>query len=135
MNRGVIHLDTMDYDLALADFDRAHGLNPKSADPLAHRGMAYAWKGNTGEATRDFAVARSIDPNNLVVMRGEVLLAMNIADFRLAVRRASEALGRHPDDPWTLATKADAYRRLGEIDKSNADVMRVNMLVGRANHS
>ncbi|QIK95924.1 tetratricopeptide repeat protein [Sphingomonas sp. HDW15A] len=134
-NRGIHYLDAMEYDLAIADFTRAHELDPKTSWPLAHRGIAHAWKGDTDEANRDFSAARALDPDNIVVMRGEILLAMNLAEFELAVKRANIVLAKEPDDLWALATRADAYRRLGETAKSRADTRRANMLIEEAGRS
>lgn len=128
INRGLIYLDNYDYDLAIVDFTRARRLQPKDAWPIANRGLAYAWKGDEVSATRDFTEAKSIDPTNIVVMRGEALLAMNAADFGLAVTRLNRALGQEPDDPWSLALRANAYGRLGELEKARADSARVRDL-------
>jgi Tfp pilus assembly protein PilF len=128
INRGLIHLDAQDFDLAIEDFARAHQLDPKDAFALANRGISLAWKGDQDAAASDFSAARSLDPDNIVVMRGETLLAMNVANFELAIDRATDGLRHHPDDLWLLQQRSDAYGRIGEREKAAADRARIIQL-------
>ena len=64
LDRGLVFLDIGKFDEALADFTRAHELDPKDPWPLANRGIAFAWLGayptfvpenGSGKASRSFS--------------------------------------------------------------------------------
>lgn len=121
LNRGLTYLDTMKLDLAIADFTRAHELNPKSPWPLADRGIAYAWKEDRERAEADFKIVRAMDPANLVVAHGEAMLDMEAGDLEGAVRKLNAELARYPNDSFSLRMRSDAYRQMGDFEKANAD--------------
>lgn len=126
--RATIYLDTGRFKKSLADATKAHELDPRNPAPLAIRGMAYAWRYDAQHAEADFAALRSIDPNEPTLIRGEALLKMNVDDFAGAVQSLTTALNRYPEDAWSLNMRAEAYKKLGEIDKSRADADRVASL-------
>jgi len=101
IERGVHHLDNGDFDLALADFTRAHELLPESPWPLANRGLTYAWKRDEVRASRDLDAAVAIDPLNQVALRGRALLSLNRGDREEAVEYLDVALKRDPNDTWS----------------------------------
>lgn len=119
--RGLIFLDTGRFDQAVADFTRVHALRPKDRWALADRGISYALKRDAGKAEQDFAAVRASDPSNPVLPRGEAVLALNAGDPATAIDRLTTALNNDPDDAWSLAMRARAYRQIGDREKSRAD--------------
>jgi Flp pilus assembly protein TadD len=128
VDRGVILLDAMKLDRAIADFTTAHELDPQSPWPLANRGMSYAWKYDQARAARDFEAVRMIDPANPVMLRGQALLGMQSRDWQGAIDILSTQLSEDPKDLWSLNMRAFAYERLGKVDKSQADRTRLQEL-------
>jgi len=128
INRGTIYLDTGRFKKSIADMTKAHELDPRNPIPLASRGMAYAWRYDPQSAKTDFDALRAIDPRNPVLMRGDALLKMNAGNFTGAIQHLTAALNRNPKDAWSLRMRADAYRQLGETDKSQVDVDRLALL-------
>lgn len=121
-NRGLIFLHSGRFDEAIADFTNAHDLQLANIASLANRGIAYAWKDDRTRAEQDFAAMRKTDPSNQALLHGEAVLAMNRDDMAGAVRLLSNAIAQNPRDARAFAMRAEAYRRLGEPDKMQADV-------------
>lgn len=108
--RGLVNLDDRrDLD-AIADFTKAEALLPGEVWPIANRGMAHAWLGNSAEAMRDFKRARELDPDNVVVRRGEAMLALKAGDEEGALRLLTEALAKDPSDRWSANLKGQILR-------------------------
>lgn len=63
--RAWIHLQRGELDLALADFDKAIGLDPELAGAYADRGRAYEQKGEREKAIADFQKALSLKSRQL----------------------------------------------------------------------
>lgn len=131
LNRGLVYLDDFKLEKAAADFTQAHKLRPDDAWPLANRGISYAWLHDHEKAQKDFDAARKIDPENQVVKRGEALIALNEGDMPGAVGLLTAALDHDPGDRWSLAMRADAYRRMGDDKKMKADIDRLGELKAR----
>jgi Flp pilus assembly protein TadD len=121
LQRGLIFLDAMRLDQAVADFTRAHEIDPKTPWPLADRGMAYAWKNDRSRAEADFAEVRTVDRANIVVLRGQGVLAMNAGDLEAAVANFTGAVRQNPSDAWSIQMRADAYQQMGEFEKARQD--------------
>jgi tetratricopeptide (TPR) repeat protein len=128
LERGLIFLDRAKFDNAVADFTQAHELDPNDPWALANRGIAYAWKNDRLRATRDLKVVRATHPSNPVLFRGEALLSMAAGDMRTAVDRLTEGLKHDPNNAWSFRVRAEAYRQLGELKKSQADTERLQEL-------
>ena len=131
LNRGLVYLDDFKLEKAAADFTQAHKLKPDEAWPLANRGISYAWLHDHENAQKDFDAARRIDPENQTVKRGEALIALNEGDLPKAVELFSVALAHDPGDRWSLFMRADAYRRMGDNKKMQADIDRLGELKAR----
>ena len=61
--RGNIYLNMRDFDRAMADFDEAVKLDPKSVDPLNDRGRTFQAKGQFDRAIADYDQAIALNPN------------------------------------------------------------------------
>lgn len=122
--RGLMFLEIMKLESAIADFSRAHELDQESPWPLANRGLSYAWNKDDERAQRDFRAVQSIDPGNPVMLRGEAILRMNAGDTRGAVDRLTASMKRDPDNLWAIRKRAELYWDLGEVEKSREDDSR-----------
>ena len=65
-NRGLVHHNQGNYQLAIADFTEALKLDPNNALVLATRGDAYRMQGEYDKALADFTEALRLDPTNAV---------------------------------------------------------------------
>lgn len=121
LSRGLIFLEGLAYDEAVADFTRAHELSPKDPWPLANRGLTFAWQTKESLAERDLKAARVIDPSNPVALRGEAVVRMKAGDAQGAVDRLTESMRRDPDNLWTLRTRAELNWEIGNFEESRLD--------------
>jgi tetratricopeptide (TPR) repeat protein len=124
MDRGMLLLDAWALDPAIADFNRAHDLDPTDPWPLANRGVAFAWKKDQVQARRDFDAVREIDPTNPVMLRGETVLSTDAGDMKGALAQVTASMRREPDNLWALRTRSELYWELGDQEKSMADDRR-----------
>lgn len=121
LQRGLIFLDTGRLDEGIADFTRAHELEPTDPMPIANRGISYAWKRDQIHAKKDFAAVRAIDPSNSVMLRGEALLRFNAGNMQGAVDKLTASLKSEPGNRWALRMRANAYSQLGNDEAAFDD--------------
>ena len=123
-----MYLDVQKFDEAISDFSRAHELDPKDAWALANRGLAWAWEKNQPKAEADFALVRSIDPSNPVMLRGEALLRRNVGDDAGAVDFLTASMKRDPDNIWALQARRTilAIGRAGEIRRGRSPLQAID---------
>jgi Flp pilus assembly protein TadD len=121
LSRGLVYLDGMNLGPAVADFTRAHELDPGSPWPLANRGISYAWKSDRQRAEEDFEAVRKLDPRNPVLLHGEAVLDMESGDLEDEIRQLNAGLARNPADAWSLQMRADAYQQRGDFAQARAD--------------
>lgn len=128
VGRGLIFSAGRQYGKAIADFTRAHELDPKSVWPLANRGLVYTYRDQFAPAKRDFAAARAIDPNNYVLLHGEATIRLNSGDPEGAISILNRNVARYPEDSWAYRLRSDAYQQMGKFDKANADRAKADKL-------
>ena len=121
LDRGLTLMRGEKYDEAIADFTRAHELEPKRAWPLANRGLAHAWKNEVEAARTDFAAARALDPTNPVILRGEGLLNVRAGDTAGAIKSFTSSLDREPGNSFALNQRARLYRSNKQFAEALAD--------------
>jgi tetratricopeptide (TPR) repeat protein len=113
-----------DLDRALAEYDRAIGVNPKYAEALAGRGIALVLKGRAGEAMSDFDRALEVDPRNGVAFAGRALAMLASGQAERAVVAFDEAIANGSDEPFTYFGRGRAFLQKGDLDKAKADLDR-----------
>jgi len=121
ITRGNNRLNNREYDLAIADFDKAIEIDPTAAMAFADRGMANLWKRNLELARKDLDAAYALNPRNPVVFRGRGVLELYAGDLAEAVEAFKISLEIEPHNVFALQYRADAYVRAGEPDKALAD--------------
>jgi tetratricopeptide (TPR) repeat protein len=91
-NRGVAYAYKGDNDRAIADFNQAIRLDPKSALTFKNRGDAYTNKGGYDRAIADYSEAIRLDPNNALAFcnRGRVKRNVNDASGVADITRAKQ---------------------------------------------
>jgi tetratricopeptide (TPR) repeat protein/transglutaminase-like putative cysteine protease len=125
IDRGNMLLDTRRYPEAIADFDSAVKLDPKSEWAFANRGMAHAWLQQFDLAEQDFAKAAAINPNNYVVDHGRGMIAFRKGDMPDAIAAFDKALVDKPDDDFARSYRANALLQAGRNREALADAERL----------
>lgn len=121
ITRGNGRLDKGEYDLAIADFDKALEIDPTAAMAFADRGMANIRKRNLELARKDLDAAYALNPRNQVVFRGRGVLALYADDLAQAIEAFATSLEIEPHNVFALQNRAEAYVRAGEPGKALAD--------------
>lgn len=113
-SRGNTFLQEGQYDAAIAEFNKALEINPKSALAYYHRGLAYSNKGLHNAAVADFTDAIALNPGIL-----EKTSVLHLAYFSRGVSyQATGKLGPAIED-FTRSieinsTIAEAYAQRGK---------------------
>ena len=119
--RGEVALQSGEFDLAIANFDTAIGINPQYADAYRRRGAAYSTKGEYDRAIADFDAALRINPQDSLAYnsRGDAYYAKG--DYDLAIADYTAALVIDPQDSLAYNSRGDAYYAKGDYDLAIAD--------------
>lgn len=127
LNRGLARYEAGDRKAALADFNVAVQLDPKSDRALNNRAATYIYLGDLPAALRDFdtAIALNPDPGHRI-NRG--ILKRDMGDFAGALQDFDAVLAVNPRHARALCERADAYRMQGNWAKAAADYEAVLQL-------
>ena len=112
------------YKQALVDFDRAIGLDEKSAWAIASRGKTYRLLGKHEQALADFDRAIELDDKNasIIANRGDTYRLLGkheqaLADFDRAIELDEKSA-------WAIASRGKTYRLLGKHEQALPDFDR-----------
>ncbi len=83
-NRGTEYRNKAEYDLAIADYDRAIQLDPKNASAFNNRGLSWRSKGDFDRAMTDYNQAIQLDPNHTNSYYGRGVLRFGRRDWAAA---------------------------------------------------
>jgi lipoprotein NlpI len=126
-NRGVALQAKGETDRAIADYDEAIRLNPKSAGAYNNRGHAQRAKGDNDRAIADFDQAIRLDPSNLGAYIGRALAwrakgdnDRAIADYDQTVSINPKYVAGYIGRGAARAAKADNDRAIADYDRAIA---------------
>lgn len=125
LDRGVVHLDRDEWDLAIADFDKALTLDPGNVWGFANRGVAKAWKGEDQAAKQDVDAAAALDPHNVVMLHGRAMLADHANDAKAELAVLNATIEIDPKDGFALQLRAAVRHAQGQDDLAKADAASV----------
>ena len=124
-SRGYKSYEKGQYDLAIADYNRALQIDPNDAMVLANRANAYAAKEDFDKAIADYTKAAEINPKDFKVYHDLGLTYVNKGDFDKAIYYFNKTLEVKPDvinDGQFHNDRAVAYFWKKEYDKCWEDV-------------
>jgi tetratricopeptide (TPR) repeat protein len=127
-SRANAFLGYQQFDLALADLDRAVTLTPTDAYALYNRAVALERKGDFGQAARDLDEVIRLKPDHPLARfeRGYVLLRHGEHDR--AIADLDQFIGANPSDAKAYRTRAAAYEAKGDAAKADADMKKAREL-------
>lgn len=112
-----IHLGHQQYDLALAENDKAIMLNPNDAASHATRGAVLSYSGAPEQAVRSFEIAMRLDPSAAVIRPYSIGWAYYLVQrYDDAVRWSDVGIRLDPVDYFNQACLAAAYAQLGRME-------------------
>lgn len=130
-NRGYQSFEKGQYDLAIADYDRALAIDPHDALVLANRANAYAAQGKLNEAIADFKKVLEIDPKDYKVCHDLGLTYAGMRDYSNALVYFNKVLEINPGSENNGQFHNDrgvAYFFLRDYDKCWTDVNKAIQL-------
>jgi len=124
-NRGFAYAAKNDYDRAIADYDRAIGVDPADAKTFDLRGNAYYSRRDHDRAISDYDQAIKLDPKNAAAFRDRGLAYRAKRDFDHALADLNEALRIAPNQRDTINDRGLTYENKGDYDRAIADFSEV----------
>lgn len=123
MDRGIILRDKGEYQLALADFDKAISLQADIPLYFIARSMAYFKLGNLDAAHKDQDIALQLSEKDALI-RPEFNIGTYEGHLDWAEDYYARAIQTRPGSFYACQGRADAYRANHEFDKAIADYTR-----------
>jgi len=118
-------LDDGKPDLALAEYNKAIGMNVKCAEPYLQSGTAYIVKKDLPRALKDFSKAIEVEPQNYKPYSFRGLLYSAMKDHQSAINDLTSAIElctRNNECAYSdYYSRGESYRLLGQVDKAIED--------------
>jgi len=119
--RGLVRLQTGDFDMAIADFTESIRLNPDSAWAFRDRGFAHDMNGNAEAAIADLTEALRLDPSDARALNRRGSLHFARGDFAEAIADMTETVRLDPGFAVALITRGNAHFAEGNLDLAVED--------------
>jgi tetratricopeptide (TPR) repeat protein/tRNA A-37 threonylcarbamoyl transferase component Bud32 len=120
-NRGTIHLNLKEYDLAIEDFNAALARNEQYPEPYANRGLAYVAQGKEDAALEDFARALALNPDYTQVYSERIAIFMKRKQYAEAAEDYTRLIALSADKAPLYAKRADVYRQMKRTEDAIKD--------------
>src|SRR5262249_21743508 len=114
-HRGNAWADRKQFELAIADYDAALGITPRSAEALNNRGSAWRASGDGNRALADFTRAIEINPRYILALRNRAAVWRSLGEPERA--KVDEAVA------FDLAFKQAAAEMLARSRKEVEDAI------------
>lgn len=111
-----------DVNTALADFNKAIEINPKTSDSYNNRGRLKYILGDYDEAIADFDKAASLNPKNFQAFMNRGTARRTKKNYDLALKDYAEAEKLQPKSGVLFLEKSLLYREIGEIDLAMTNI-------------
>lgn len=121
-DRGNQQLTDGDPKSAIDSYTRALELKPDNPLARGNRVAAYIATDQDRLASEDIDKLAALDAANPVVYRGRGVLAMRARQYNEAIAALTRALELAPDHDLSVLSRAEAYEKIGELDKALADI-------------
>lgn len=119
------------YDALLERATPDESLPPSMrASLLALRGQALWAKGEHQQAIAEYEAADLLDPANVQVQLGRIVMLMQRREFQQALAIAAQAAADHPDNPEVQLAKAELHRQLKQLAEAESHFQRAVELAG-----
>ncbi|MGW7270318.1 tetratricopeptide repeat protein [Streptomyces sp. NPDC054864] len=112
------------YEEALAEYDRALGLDPRLARAYYGRGVTRALQGDFTAAVGEFDLALAITPDDVQALNDRGEAHRILGHWQEAVGDLDRAIGIDPSDAFAWASRGAARSGLGQDDAALADLDR-----------
>jgi tetratricopeptide (TPR) repeat protein len=110
-----------DYDRAIADFNEAIRLDPKSSLAFRNRGDTYTNIGAHDRAIADYNEAIRLDPNDALALSARGVAYANKGDYDRAIADFNRAIRLDPKSAHAFRNRGVVYATKGDNDRAIAD--------------
>jgi tetratricopeptide (TPR) repeat protein len=121
LNRGLARAEKRDHVAALADFDTALQLKPKSEEALNSRAVSRMYLGDLPAALCDYDEAIRLSPNNSTYRANRGMLKRDMGDLDGALCDFDAALELNARNAKALCERAGLFRKRGDLPQAVAD--------------
>jgi lipoprotein NlpI len=121
---GVTHLQMLEYDRAIRDFDRALALHPGLVVAWRNRALANRGKRDYERAVGDYEQAMVFAPNDARLLTDRGATYVLLGDYQKALRDFDRAISLRPDLAPALEHRGRVHFYLGNFAQSAADLQR-----------
>jgi TolB-like protein/class 3 adenylate cyclase len=105
----------LDYDRAIASFEKAGQLSPNNSRILSALGLVCRRKGQWERGLNYFRQAIELDPRNVALLGGQVNVLWDMRQYQAALKAYGRVLDIIPGDVSTLAQEAGLYQVQGDL--------------------
>jgi tetratricopeptide (TPR) repeat protein len=113
-----------DYDRAIADFNEAIRLDPKSSLAFRSRGDSYTNKGDHNRAIADYSEAIRLDSNDALALSARGVAYATKGDYDRAIADFNRAIRLDPKSAHAFRNRGVVYATKGDNDRAIADFNR-----------
>jgi tetratricopeptide (TPR) repeat protein len=122
ISRGNTDSNAGAYDRAIAAYNEAIRLDPKSALAFRSRGDAYASKGDNNRAIADFTEAIRLDPKSALAFSYRGVGYANKGDYDRAIADFNMAIQLDPRSTHAFRNRGVVYAHKGDDNRAIADL-------------
>jgi tetratricopeptide (TPR) repeat protein len=120
-NRGNAYDDKGQYDLAIADYDKAIAINPNDADAFNDRGATHSAMRKYDLAIKDYDQALRLKPDSAIALNNRCFAKALAGQPEQGLADCNESLRLRPANASTLASRGFAYLKLHRYQAAIAD--------------
>src|SRR6266436_74963 len=114
------------YDAAIASFEKARQLAPKTSDALEALALVSRRKGEWQKSFEYFRQATEIDPRNISLLASYGETYAELREYSFALKVYDQILEISPDNVEALVSKADIYQCAANLSEAAALLSRVH---------
>ena len=123
-NRGVLHQQQKQLDLALSDYNKAIQINPNYVKPYNNRGLIYQQDEKLDLALSDYNRAIAIDPELAEAYYNRGIAYYFQGKLDLALSDYNRSLRINPDYAQVYSNRGIVYAERGQLDLALSDYNR-----------
>ena len=120
-NRGLAYYKTDDNDHAIADFNKAVGLDPQYDRAYSARASAWSDKGDHDRAISNYNLAIRLNTKNPIALNNRCDELLIVRQPHASLADCNESLRLRPGHANTLMHRGNAHLVLGQLDRAIAD--------------
>ena len=118
---GTSYFQSLQFDKAIAEFNKALALNPNIAEAHANCAKAYVALGKTELALANCDKALSLNPDDSVTLNLRANIHASIGDLTAALADYDRAIALDPADAMVYSNRGAIYSKLGDVPRAIND--------------